>query len=74
MTALHPLDVRCAGCGRHHSREFIRCAHCKTLTRDSLAQQPAPWPEEEPRRFFRGLIIGAPIAAAIWALIWWALS
>lgn len=66
-----PGDVVCAGCGAVHSTEFIRCALCKTPTRVSLAAQPAPWPDEEPFRFARGMIWAIALSAPLWALIWW---
>lgn len=59
-------QVRCAGCGKHYSRQFIRCWACHTLTRDSeeaerLAERTAA------RR--RGIIVIPAVTIVLWGII-----
>lgn len=75
MTRPDSPDIRCAGCGRYHSREFIRCALCKTPTKESARV----WAEEAERlaNRKRGLIAIPLLALAAWVivfLIWRALT
>jgi hypothetical protein len=63
------LQVRCVGCGETHSAALIRCQRCRTLTRRSLREQPAPWPDDEPRRFTKGVLWAGVVSVPFWIVV-----
>ena len=61
-----PPDVRCAGCGKVYSTQFIRCWACRTLTADSVSH----WERQaEIEARGRGCIVIPLLAAAGWGII-----
>lgn len=60
-------EVRCTGCGKTYSRQFIRCWSCRTLTAESEAYHREAAERMAARR--RGVVIVPAVTIILWGLI-----